>query len=77
MAWKSFELDKVYLVWHNDMIILYIVDVMLGFHMKLDLKKIAIKDNLEASLRVRLWVYREWNGMIIKGMEFKNLVWIL
>ena len=36
------------------MIILYIVDVMLGFHMKLDLKKIAIEDNLQASLRVRL-----------------------
>ena len=63
MAWKSFELGKVYLVWHNDMIILYIVDVMLGFHMKLDLKKIAIEDNLEASLRVRLWVYKgmKWN----------------
>ena len=28
MTWKSFELNKVYLLWHIDIIILYIVDVI-------------------------------------------------
>ena len=47
-----FVLEKVFILWHNGMKILYIVDVIEGFNMKLAFREIEIEHNLEASLIV-------------------------